>query len=91
MFLTHGAFQKAHRLLSGAKWLGYNLNGKLCWVTEGNVQGEDKAACCKYLMVSEPDNTDLQLVQELQPCRLRESQPTSVVPALDDNDADEKA
>ncbi|TLD18911.1 hypothetical protein E2P81_ATG01639 [Venturia nashicola] len=39
----------------GAKWLGYNLNGKLCWVTEGNVQGEDQAAC----------------FQRLQPCRLR--------------------
>ncbi|KAE9964122.1 hypothetical protein EG328_010779 [Venturia inaequalis] len=39
----------------GAKWLGYNLNGKLCWVTEGNVQGEDKAECFK----------------ELEPCKLR--------------------
>ncbi|QDS76445.1 hypothetical protein FKW77_004539 [Venturia effusa] len=44
----------------GAKWLGYNLNGKLCWVTEGNVQGEDQALCfrqlpqCKLRGVSSP-------------------------------------
>lgn len=56
--LTHGTFEKAHMLLSGAKWLGYNLNGKLCWVTEGNVQGEDKAECCRFLVMSEMKTTN---------------------------------
>lgn len=30
-------------------WLGFAYQGKLCWITEGNVQGESKAACCKLL------------------------------------------
>jgi len=42
------------RRVGNANWLGYNYGGKLCWVTEGNVEGEDRNPCFSRLPACNP-------------------------------------
>jgi hypothetical protein len=51
-----------------AKWLAYNLDGKICWVTEGNVSNEDANQCSKCLELDRNYRANVILVKDMPTC-----------------------